>query len=300
LGARPPIRKLGTIDCDMVETTPVVFNGRLFRFEYVRQNYRPNRSGSSYFRFIDVGSATPTPGFAVGHHFGSAFVEGGTVFAYGVEVQGGPRLTVFWSDDMRSWASQAALDNPEWGIYNNSVCKAGDRYLMAVELSKPAEEVGRPFTIRFAESDDLLNWRLTPRECVFAKDRYTACPALRFLDGYHYMIYLEERPGPTYEPHIVRSQDLISWESSPLNPMMQFSDEDRKIANSKLTAEQREIIAEAVNINNSDVDLCEYGARTVIYYSWGNQHGVEFLAEAVYEGTLGGLMRGFFPTDLAG
>ena len=33
---RPAIRRLGTIRCDMVETTPIVFGGRLYRFEYVR------------------------------------------------------------------------------------------------------------------------------------------------------------------------------------------------------------------------------------------------------------------------
>ena len=51
---RPEIRKLGTLDVDMVEATPVVFKGRLYRFEYVRKDYKPNTTGDSYFRFIDV------------------------------------------------------------------------------------------------------------------------------------------------------------------------------------------------------------------------------------------------------
>src|SRR5882724_9670830 len=34
---RPLIRKLGMIDLDLVETTPVVCNGRLYRFEWVRE-----------------------------------------------------------------------------------------------------------------------------------------------------------------------------------------------------------------------------------------------------------------------
>src|SRR4051794_30815343 len=33
-GERPRIRKTGTIDLGMVETTPVAFRGRLHRFEY--------------------------------------------------------------------------------------------------------------------------------------------------------------------------------------------------------------------------------------------------------------------------
>ena len=67
------------------------------------------------------------------------------------------------------------------------------------------------------------------------------------------------------------------------------------IANPKLTAPQREHIAKAVNINNSDVDLCEFNGKTIIYYSWGNQQGVEFLAEAFYDGTLERFLKGFFP-----
>jgi hypothetical protein len=109
------------------------------------------------------------------------------------------------------------------------------------------------------------------------------------------MLYLEARPGPTYETFIVRSKDLKRWESSRLNPVLAFSDEDKRIANPKLTAEQRKAIAQAKNLNNSDVDLCEFKGRTVIYYSWGNQQGKEFLAEAVCEGTLASFLRSYFP-----
>ena len=292
---RPEIRKLGTIDCDMVETTPVVFGGRLYRFEYVRTNYRPNTTGDSYFRFIDVATGEATAAFAEGYHLGSAYAEGDTMYVYGVETWNGQTIQVFRSRDLKTWSTQTALHLPGWGIFNTSVCRGREGYAMAFEIGEPPEETGVAFTMRFAESDDLLTWRLTPPECVFSKDRYTACPALRYLDGLYYMIYLEARPGPTYEPHIVRSPDLIEWEGSPLNPVMQFSPEDKQIANPRLDPEQRDRIAAAVNLNNSDVDLCEFGGRVVINYSWGNQQGTEFLAGAVYEGGLADLLRGFFP-----
>ena len=57
----PHIRKLGTIDCDLVETTPVVFKGRLYRFEYVRSRYAGNTTGDSYFRFVDHESGASGP-----------------------------------------------------------------------------------------------------------------------------------------------------------------------------------------------------------------------------------------------
>jgi len=309
LKSKPLIRKLGTLDCDMVETTPIVFHGRLYRFEYVRPNYYNNKTGTSYFRFIDVESGELTTAFAKDYHLGSAHVQDDTVFVYGVNRVGGDRIQVFWSRDLKTWSSQPALTKQGWGIYNNSVSKGREHYIMAMELGEPPEEVGVRFTNRFAESDDLINWQLTSPECVYSKDRYTACPALRFINDYYYMVYLEanyhykifhptlgDKPAATYESHIVRSQDLVTWQSSPFNPVMRFSEDDKIIANLKLTAEQREHIAEAVNRNNSDIDLCEFKGKTIIYYSWGNQRGTEFLAHAVYDGTLESFLRGFYET----
>jgi len=294
---RPIIQKLGTIDLLMVETTPVVFKNRLFRFEYVRDNYHANKTGASYFRFIDVQTGKATPAFAKGKHLGCAFVvsSGDTVYAFGVDKWGGSKITLFQSKDMEKWDERLALHLPGWELFNTSVCKANGRYVMAVEVGGPREVVGVPFSIFFADSKDLLAWKLLPQDHVYSKEKYTACPALRYLDGYFYMIYLEARPGPTYETHIVRSKDLKRWESSRFNPVMAFSDEDKAVANSKLTPEERKAIAQAKNINNSDLDLCEFRGKTVVYYSWGNQQGKEFLAEAVYEGTLADFLRSFFP-----
>jgi hypothetical protein len=42
---RPMIRKLGTLNLDLVEATPVVFRDRLYRFEYVRPGYVANSTG---------------------------------------------------------------------------------------------------------------------------------------------------------------------------------------------------------------------------------------------------------------
>ena len=292
---RPEIRKLGTIDIDLVETTPLVFGDRLLRFEYVRKGYWGNGTGDSYFRFVDTEDDRPTAPFAPGCHLGSAYAEGEWVYAYGIDLWGESVIRVFRSRDLEEWEVGTALELPGRGIYNTSICRGDGRYVMAIELGEPEELVGRRFTIFFAESRDLLAWEMLPLEYAYSRDRYTACPALRYLGGHYYMIYLEQMPGPTYQPHLVRSTDLRNWESSPLNPLMSHSDEDRRIANPRLTTEQRESVAKAVNINNSDVDLCEHRGRTVINYSWGNQHGTEFLAEAVFEGGLEELFCGFFP-----
>jgi hypothetical protein len=76
--------------------------------------------------------------------------------------------------------------------------------------------------------------------------------------------------------------------------VLEASDEDRIIADSRLTDEERARIATAANLNNSDIDFCEYEGRVIINYSWGNQRGVEHLAEAVFEGTLQEFLLGWY------
>jgi alpha-L-fucosidase len=293
--ARPEIRKHGTLDLDMVETTPLVFRDRLYRFEYVRKEHHANRTGDSYFRFFDVESGRATAAFARGHHLGCAFAEGETIWIFGVDRWDGEDIAVFRSRDLERWEQRPALKLPGWGLFNTSVCKAGNRYVMAIEVGRPPEVVGVPFTMRFAESRNLLDWTLLPEACVFTKERYSACPALRYFDGTFYMLYLEARTGPSYETHLVRSTDLVRWEASPLNPVLRASPEDKQIANPNLTAAQRAKVAGAVDRNNSDMDLCEFRGRTIITYSWGNQQGTEFLAEASYDGSLAAFFKGFFP-----
>ncbi len=292
----PAIQKLGTIDSDIVEITPVVFHEKLYRFEYIRSNYYNNQTGNSYFRFVDHASGETTPAFAAGYHLGCAFAFDDTMYVYGVEEWGGNRIQVFWSKDLQQWNTGLALDLPGWRIFNTSVCKGKDAFTMAFEIDAPPEETGSGFTIRFASSSDLLHWALTPSDCVYTKKHYSACPYLHYLDdGYYYMIYLHPYAGPAYKPHIVRSKDLVEWESSSLNPVLMYSDDDKKIANPRLSPEQQKKIAEAVDINNSDVDLCEYRGKVVINYSWGNQQGTEFLAEAEYAGSLDSFFHAYFP-----
>jgi hypothetical protein len=295
---KPVIRKLGTIDCDLVETTPVVFKGRLFRFEYVRERYAGNTTGDSYFRFVDWETGEPSAPFAAGYHLGNVFVEDDVLTVTGTNIWDGERVDLFVSDDMRRWERRPALNLPGYGIFNTSLCRAGDRYVLMFEVGRPPEVAGVRFTARFAESPDLVHWELTDPACTYSLERYTAPHALRFLDGWFYNFYLEAHANPRfYDQRVVRSRDLVDWESSPFDPVLLHSDEDRVIANPRLTAAERERIAKAEDCNNSDIDFCEFEGRTVISYSWGNQLGNEFLAHAAYDGSVADFLRGWFPDD---
>jgi len=183
LGAeKPQIKKLGTIECDLVEATPIVFHGRLYRFEYVRTRYKPNTTGRSYFRFIDVATGEPTASFAAGCNLGSAFVDADTAYVYGVRGWGTPTIYMFQSKDLKTWTSGVALQQPkDWKIYNTSVCKADGRYLMAFEVGAPREVVGAAFTNRFAESTDAdirVAHRALPGSCPLADQPAESRPAI--------------------------------------------------------------------------------------------------------------------------
>jgi hypothetical protein len=279
----------------MVETTPVVWRGKLWRFEWVRQGtgqqYWQNQRRTNYFRFREPQTGGVTPPFADGHEFGSAYVENGTVYVTGT--QGRSRVNLFVSRDLKTWGRRTVIDDRRYGIFNTSLWKAGDEYVLAFEIDRPPGEAGVPFTIRFAKSRDLRAWTVTPPECNFTKERYSAAPCLRWSEGWFYLFYLEAHDG--YETRLVRSRDLVHWMPSPLNPVLRASTEDQQIANPKLPAAQREKIALAKNINNSDLDFCEWHGHLVINYSWGNQQGTEFLAEAAYDGTQEEFLRGWFP-----
>ena len=279
---KPKIEKLGTIDIDLVETTPVVFKGEVYRFEYVRKNYWNNTTGDSYFRFVDHQTGKPGPAFAKGYHLGSAFVDNNTAYVTGVKIWDASGIDMFVSKDLVNWEHRNVFERSGFGIFNTSLCKADNNYVLMFEIGKPAELAGHRFTALFAKSKDMINWQLMPPECNYSKDRYTAPHCLRYLDGWFYNFYLEANNG--YEMRVVRSRDLIKWQSSSLNPVIRFSDEDKKIANQNFTPQQREEIAAAKNINNSDIDFCQYQDRLIINYSWGNQAGKEFLAEAFYKG----------------
>ena len=294
---RPLIVKLGTIDTDIVEATPIVFKGKVYRFEWIRKSYHGNTLGVPHFRLIDHATGeVASPAFGHDHLFGSAFVDGDTIHVTGTSSEAGwtgRQVRIFSSTDLRNWETRDALDLEGFGICNTSICKTKDDYVMMFEIHEPKDQAGEMFTARFARSKDLKTWELTPPDHVYSKDRYTAPHCLRYFDGWFYNFYLEAHNG--YEMRVVRSRDLVAWTPSPLNPVLRADQTDRKIANPKLSDEQRKQIAEAENSNNSDIDFCEFDGRLIISYSWGNQRGAEFLAEASYAGTEKEFVTGWFP-----
>lgn len=293
---RPTIRKLGTIGCDVVETTPVVFRDRLYRLEYVRSSNtnRNNRTQNTWFHFTDVYTRTTSSPFAHDHHYGTAFADGEFMYVAASRKGSveGDRIDIFCSSDLEQWERISSLAVEDRETFNTGLCKMNGLYTLLVETNRP-----QGFGLRFARSADMRSWEVLPADHIFQKDRYTGGPAIYTLpeDPYYYVFYVEACPGPFYVNCAARSRDLISWEYSPYNPVLMFDEEDRKIGSPFLTPAERLRISESWNINNSDMELCEFLGRTLITYSWGDQLGHEFLAEACFEGSKKSFLHSLFP-----
>ncbi len=306
-GRMPPVRpivKKGTLRIGAVETTPVVWNGRLLRFEWMRPapwgafDGTPRPVGR--YHFVDMATGAETPPFANDHAFGCCWAENGVMYVHGVRGGGGGNvLDCFTSRDLIRWEQRDPFVFPEsYSLFNTSVARGPDGYVMAVEAGSGAG-VGARFTNFFAVSDDLLHWALLPTDRFsYAPDRYTACPVIRFSRGWWYMIYLEGLPCHRWVPYIVRTRDFERYQLGLRNPVLWFSDEDKRLFRPEdFTPAQREEIRNAVVCNNSDVDLCEFEGRTVLLYSWGNQFGREYLALAEWDGGLDDFFASFFPEE---
>lgn len=304
----PPRKRLykkGTLDLDIVEATPVVWQGRLLRFEWIRPNCAGDGHGyygadteSGYFRFVDMETGeVASSDFAFGRSYGCAYTEDGVMYAFGSErLDHAHALEVFWSRDLKNWESKEILRVPEeMDTFNSTVCKGKDGYYMMFEL-KMEKTPGTPWSTLFAFSPDLKNWQLLSDQ-IAPRPYPSSCPVMRYLpeEDRYYIISLPQLPYHRYMPYIMRTRDFEQFEMGLTNPIMFPDDEDKQVQHpEKFTPQQLDRIYNAPNCNVSDLDICEYQGKTVILYAWGNQLGKEFLAEAAYDGPVDEFLRSFF------
>ena len=157
------------------------------------------------------------------------------------------------------------------------MCKAGNKYVNALEFAKhelsPSGDL--QCEMFFVESNDLVNWHP-----VSTNVQIEGAPMLRFYDDWYFYFHIGGNYKDGFTNRVARSRDLKTWESAPA-PVLKFDDDDRKIHPlSNLTNQQLEAVKNSANINVSDMDMCEFGGKLVITYSWGDQRGHEFLALA--------------------
>jgi alpha-L-fucosidase len=242
---------------------------------------RPASGGgrADYFLTLkDVETGQRLARFGEGYGLASALVHDGALYVFASRF--GPDgdwndVTVFKSKDLRTWEQKVGVQQAGEHLFNSSVCATDRGFVMAYESSDPKYV---PFTIKFATSPDLESWTKVP-DAVFGADRYTACPCIRYVNGWFYLMYLEHRqPRWFFETFLARSKDLKSWALSAANPLITPGLDD--------------------GVNASDPDILEFHGKTYLYYSVGDQRTWTKLRRAVYPGGLPEFFDRAFRTDL--
>ncbi len=261
---------------DLCEVTPVIWKGRLCMMECVR----PAQGGTrkDYCLLLrDVETGKELARFAEGYGLASAFVHDDTFYASASrwgDDNSWNDVTIFKSKDLQTWESKLAIQQEKESLFNSSVCAGPDGFTMVYESNDPTYPA---FTIKLAQSKDMETWTKLP-DAAFGTNRYTACPCIRFVNGYYYVLYTEHRtPLWRFETYVTRSKDLKTWELSAANPVLAPEGVDE-------------------GINNSDPDTIEYNGNTFLYYAAGDQLTWMNIKRAAYPGTLGQFFESYYVT----
>ena len=255
---------------DMCELSPVVWKSRLCHMEC----HRPGQGGTraDYYLLVrDAETGDEMARFAEGHGLASCHVQDGTFYAFASrwgDEGSWNDVTMFKSTDLKSWEQKVVVAQENEHLFNSSVCEGPDGFVMAYESNDPAYPA---FTTKFAKSTDLENWTKLPKS-TFGANRYTACPCVRYCNGYYYVMYLERRsPRHYFETYVTRSKDLEAWELASGNPVL---------------------IPDSIDdgINASDPEIIEIDGKTHVYYAVGDQLTWMNIKRAQYAGS----MQAFF------
>ncbi len=260
---------------DMCEVTPIEWKGRLC----LMQSMRPASGGTAkdyYLAIFDAKTGKELGRCGQGYGLGSAIVSGGKVYVFASKWDDGHwrDVTAFYSSDLKNWKSAKVLSGTNEGVFNTSVCKGPDGFVMAYETDDPAYPA---FTVKFAKSTDLLHWTKLP-DATFGTNRYTACPCVRYADGFYYVMYLERRaPRWFFETYITRSKDLRHWELSSANPVLTPEGLDE-------------------GVNASDPDIIEWNGKTLLCFAVGDQQTWMNVKSVTWPGTMGKFFASFYKT----
>jgi hypothetical protein len=258
------------------ELDPFLWKGRLCHLECIRPGDY-GRAEQPHLVIRDWGSGSELARFGSGYSLASVYVHDETLHVYASRHGDGAwnDVTLLKSRDLDRWEEAVVIGQEKEHLFNSSVCRGPDGFVMAYESDDPRY---RPFTVKFAVSQDLGRWTKVP-DAVFGTDRYAACPCIRYADGFYYMMYLEHRsPGHVFETYIARSTDLRRWWSSAANPVLRASGLDE-------------------GINASDPEIIEIDGTTWVYFAVGDQLTWMNIKRAAYPGSMAAFFREWFRTE---
>jgi hypothetical protein len=294
--ARPQLIKLPVGYWDAMENTPVVYGGRpllLLDYRDDSKGWHDKYAANMYTYIVDLRTGQRIAEFGKGHSAHKAFVDGKRLYVFATEATNYDwfqNMYCFWTDDLKTWHRELAIKrkgNVPKGVLsaplNGSVCRDDQGFLMAYVYFE-----GFPW-IEFARSKDLIHWEKVP-DLKFAGQsgrQYSNTPAIRYFAPYYYVIYYTTVGGAgeivatsnRYASCIARSKDLMRWQLSPMNPVLQPGPGE--------------------GISTSDVELMEFEGNTYLFYSASTQTarppGWSAVRVAMYRGSMKPFLEGWFP-----
>lgn len=291
----PKITKLGACSPNG-EVTPFVWKGKLMRLELDDPSKGKDKSQSRYAIIRDCESGEIVSQLAEDTYYHSGFLDGDTFHVLGVDMNTWETIRIYSTKDLVSWETRDLFTRPGWGYLNTALTKGPDGYVLLMETFKPEELVGEPYTFFFATSPDLVNWTFLSADHAFSKERYNGGPWMRYSEGWYYVISVTLLPCRRYTNYIYRTKDFLDWEVGFYNPILMASAEDHMISPNAhgFTPETLNDVITGFNINNSDIDMCDWNGSVYINYLCGNQLGNYWMCEAVAEGTVAEFLKSYF------
>lgn len=199
--------------------------------------------------------------------FNSALVVNDRLYVLSTE---SPKIKMSYTDDLQTWSDweyifdYTQVDSAaDIQVFNTSmIYTEQDGFVLAYEVGGAPGTNG--YSWRIATSSDLQSW--TAVGTRFSNE-YSACPVIRYVNGYYQFIYLMGyMNGPAGMVSVVaRTQDFITYEKSNTVFLAASSGE---------------------GINASDVSLNELNGQVYINYMDGNQGGWDDQMTATYNGTM--------------
>lgn len=290
-----PIVKQGRLGSPLVETSPFVFKNRLYLLENNQRFWDvPGAKPGDLFhedevRIRDVESKKIVSVALKNHGFATILTWNGRVYVFaGNYGENKPwrqmtEITMTSSADLKNWTKLVTVLRaaPNEFFFNTAVCRAKDKFILLYETN---DSRWKPFTFRYVESDDLKTWKEIPG-AVYGKDKYVGGPALYYEGGWYYTLYLESL-SKGYETRITRSKDLVHWDDTPDGRSFITYDSSHK--NIPL------IKPDISESNASDVELCYYKGKTILYFTGSDQTTAGDLQWATYDETPRQLFEYFF------
>lgn len=285
----PNTEKVRPLFCS-VEVTPFVWNDQVLAVTST------GGSKATGFFIYDLFSAKPLSMVDAGGDFNfvSAIVADGTLYVYGTTGNSGIAKTqpdnsvvVVKTTDLVNWSKPTVVYRAASNIavHNTSVTHTPSGFVMALEiLQEPIPGTPDPrYSVIFARGTTPELFTDEGGTFSPAPLFYAACPSIRFVDGYYYVLYTS-RPEPYLMVFVARSRDLINWEvqTSGFAALSPVNGADFEYDNGK----------EA--INNSDADIVEHEGITYLVYNYGNQGTISYIALAKFNGTMRDYFVSFF------